>query len=85
VEGFKERQAARAEQRRIRNEALAAQRAEWNAALDREKTWGIENPLPPGVVLERAVERMTREGWSLQNRGLSSGHEVYVTKNRSFF
>jgi hypothetical protein len=67
-EGFKERQAARAEQRRIRNEALAAQRADWNAVLDREKAWGIENPLPPGVVLERAVERMTREGWSLQNR-----------------
>ena len=56
-EGFQERQAA-----------SAARRQEQNAALDRELQWGIETPLAPDVVIGGVVERMTREGWSLQNR-----------------
>src|SRR4051794_16448789 len=78
-EEFRERQAENAARRRAQNEALAAQQAQQNEALamqraqrweatNWEREWGIENPFPPGVVLERAVEQMTRQGWSLQNR-----------------
>jgi hypothetical protein len=56
-ERFKANQAAR-----------AAQRQEQLAALDREQQWGIETSFAPAVVIGGVVERMTREGWALQNR-----------------
>jgi Short C-terminal domain len=56
-EGVKERRAA-----------SAARMQEQNAALDRELQRGIETPLAPDAVIGGVVERMTREGWSLQNR-----------------
>jgi hypothetical protein len=53
---------------KARRAASAALRQEQNAALDRELQWGIETPLAPDAVIGGVVERMTREGWSLQNR-----------------
>ncbi len=42
--------------------------AEANIAREREQRIGLEVPASPQVILDAAVERMTRQGWSVQHR-----------------
>ena len=61
VDGFKEYWAAR--------DAAMAQR---RAASYMQERIGIETPVSPPVVLEAAVEHMTRQGWGVQSRTQTS-------------